>query len=302
MQDSVESITPLSLRYNDDNNQHDLGESNPILDLVKSSPSTQIDNINQSQREHPVGNPVSADNDTQPVGASKSTLIDNFSPPEMDTFLNPHTQDVIQSDSQPSVTKQSKGKAPISKPTCRSTRATKPFDRYQFDKKVGRYSNEHFCLSVRLQEPTSYHEAMTGPQHREWKGAKDEELEALWRKHTFIIVVKPKDRKLITSKWVWKIKYSSTATIKRFKARLVARGYSQEYRNDYEETFAPTLRFESFRMLMAITAILGLEVCQMDVYNAYLEGELKEEIYMEISEGMDVPDQENKALLLLRGL
>ena len=154
-------------------------ESNLISDFVESSTSTQIDSINQNQKEHPVGNPVSADNDNQPVGASESTLIDNLSLPEMDTFLKPHTQDGIQSDSQSLVTKQFKRKTPISKPTRQSTRATKLFDRYQLDKEVGCYSNKHFCLSIRLQEPTSYHKAKIRPQRCEWRGAKDKKLETL---------------------------------------------------------------------------------------------------------------------------
>lgn len=164
-------------------------------------------------------------------------------------------------------------------PTRCSTRATKPFDKYQFDKEAGRQVNEHFTFVAQLQKPATYHEAMTGPQRREWKRAKDEELEALWKKCTFIIVLKPKDRKLITAKWIFRIKYTSAAAIERFKARLVARGFSQEPGIDYDKVFAPILRFESLRMLMAIIAILGLEACQMDVYNAYLEGELKEKIY-----------------------
>lgn len=70
--------------------------------------------------------------------------------------------------------------------------------------------------------------------------------------------------------------------IKKYKARLCARGFSQQYGVDYEETFAPTLRFESLRMLLAMSAVHDLEVEQMDVNNAYLVGDLLEKIYMKV--------------------
>ena len=187
----------------------------------------------------------------------------------------------------------------VSAASSRSRRTKKPYDSKAFDKSKAPMA---IVYIARLPEPATYKEAMTGPNRREWRGATEEELEALRWKRTFIIVPRPKNRELITSKWVFKIKYTSAAVIERFKARLCARGFSQKYGIDYEETFAPTLRFESLRMLMAITALLNLEAHQMDVSNAYLEGELEEEIYMEIPEGMDVPNGKNKALLLQKGL
>ena len=187
----------------------------------------------------------------------------------------------------------------ITATSSRPKRTKRPYDPKAFDKSKAPIA---IVYVAQLPEPATYQEAMTGPNRREWRGAVGEELEALWRKRTFTIVQKPKNRELISPKWVFKIKYTSAAVIERFKARLCARGFSQKYGIDYEETFAPTLRFESLRMLMAMTALLDLEAHQMDISNAYLEGELDVKIYMEIPEGIDVPDPENKALLLQKGL
>ena len=112
-------------------------------------------------------------------------------------------------------------------------------DRYAFD-------NQKVSLAVAYasklsQEPATFSEAMKGQDHRKWKVAIDEGLQALTANGTFTIVDMPPDRDLITSKWVFKIKYFASGTLDRYKARLVARGFSQKYGIDYEETFAPTL-------------------------------------------------------------
>ena len=95
-------------------------------------------------------------------------------------------------------------------------------------------------------------------------------------------------RQSVTSKWVFKIKYTSNGLIDCFKACLVARGFSQQYEIDYEEIFASNLHFKSLRLLFSIAAIDNLHIHQMDVVSAYLAGHLKEEIYMEISEGLSL--------------
>lgn len=88
--------------------------------------------------------------------------------------------------------------------------------------------------------------------------------------------------------------------IDRYKARLVARGYTQVPSLDYEKTFSPTLRHESLRMFLLLAAYFGTEVEQMDVPNAYLKGELQEEIYMEVPEGLTLPPGYNNRDHVLR--
>ncbi|SJL04873.1 uncharacterized protein ARMOST_08244 [Armillaria ostoyae] len=97
----------------------------------------------------------------------------------------------------------------------------------------------------------------------------------------------PAGRDTIGCKWVFLKKYDEDGNISRYKARLVAQGYSQIPGVDYNETFAPVVRLESVHAALGIAAIKDLEISQMDVKGAYLNGELEEEIYMRQPEGYD---------------
>jgi hypothetical protein len=91
--------------------------------------------------------------------------------------------------------------------------------------------------------------------------------------------------RVVSSKWVFRIKETVDRKIERFKARLCTRGISQVHGIDYDETFAPVAKFQSIRIILAITASQDLELDQMDVKTAFLYGELEEEVYMEQPEG-----------------
>ena len=113
----------------------------------------------------------------------------------------------------------------------------------------------------------------------------------------------PPDRKLISSKWVFKKKYLTSGLIDKYKARLVARGFTQREGVDYEETFSPTLRYESLRLLLSLAAVYGLRLWLLDVITAYLNGDLDKEIFMSIPEGIPKTEQNRgKCLRLLKGL
>jgi Reverse transcriptase (RNA-dependent DNA polymerase) len=99
----------------------------------------------------------------------------------------------------------------------------------------------------------------------------------------------PKGRKVVGSKWVFRIKRGPDGAIQKYKARVVAQGFTQVENIDYDETFAPVAKFASLRTILAIAAKEDLEVHQMDVKSAYLNGVLKEEIFMEPPPGFDVP-------------
>ena len=111
-----------------------------------------------------------------------------------------------------------------------------------------------------------------------------------------------KDRKAVGSKWVFKTKRGADGTVERHKARLVAQGYSQQYGQDYDETFSPVVRFESLRTVIAFAVQHGLELHQMDVTTAFLNGELKEEVYMRQPEGFAAKGKEDLVCKLKKSI
>jgi Reverse transcriptase (RNA-dependent DNA polymerase) len=127
---------------------------------------------------------------------------------------------------------------------------------------------------------------MSGPQKKQWEAAIAEELGSLASNDVWTLVERPKSVNIISSRWVFKVKRLPNGQINRYKARVVARGFSQQYGVDYYETFAPVIRMESLRILLAIAAIEDLEVHQINVITAYLAGVLPEEIYMAPSQGL----------------
>uniref|UniRef100_A0A2N9E2L1 Reverse transcriptase Ty1/copia-type domain-containing protein n=1 Tax=Fagus sylvatica TaxID=28930 RepID=A0A2N9E2L1_FAGSY len=129
-----------------------------------------------------------------------------------------------------------------------------------------------------LHEPHSYREAFSNPL---WQAAMTEELDALSRNCTWDLVDLPSEKSVVGCKWVFKIKTRSNGSIERYKARLVAKGFTQEYGIDYEETFAPVARLSSVRTLLAVAASCQWKLFQMDVKNAFLNGDLSEEVYMQ---------------------
>ncbi|KAK9169204.1 hypothetical protein Syun_001344 [Stephania yunnanensis] len=158
------------------------------------------------------------------------------------------------------------------------------------------YLQDYHCFSVisSLHEPSSYREASSDPL---WQQAMTKELSALEKTHTWDLVELPSDKTPIGCKWIYKIKTGSDGSIERYKARLVAKGYTQEYGIDYEETFAPVARLTLVRSLLAVASVRHWPLFQMDVKNAFLNGDLAEEVYMSPPPGYSHPP---KQVCLLR--
>jgi Reverse transcriptase (RNA-dependent DNA polymerase)/Retrotransposon gag protein/Integrase core domain/Chromo (CHRromatin Organisation MOdifier) domain/GAG-pre-integrase domain len=141
-------------------------------------------------------------------------------------------------------------------------------------------------------DPLTYEEALSSPEAAYWRNAIDSELESLQSNKTWSIIARPNCRSLVGCMWIFKRKYNPDGSIARYKARLVAKGYTQRYGIDYEETYAPVAKSTSIRVVLSIGAVLNLEIHQMDVKTAFLNGDLDEEIYMTIPQGIKVSSPE----------
>ncbi|GIL68887.1 hypothetical protein Vafri_22154 [Volvox africanus] len=147
-------------------------------------------------------------------------------------------------------------------------------------------------------EPATYQEATNGPNAEEWRRAMDEEITVQLTNGTWELAKPPPGARILPCRWVYKIKRAEDGGIERFKARLVAKGYEQRAGIDYGEVFAPTSRFASLRTLLAVAAVKGMQIHQLDVSTAFLNGELEEELWMEQPPGYESADPEQACRLL----
>ena len=115
--------------------------------------------------------------------------------------------------------------------------------------------------------------------------AMNEELDQIEKNQTWDLVRRPKDKNAIGTKWVLKNKMNEDGQVVRNKARLVCKGYAQVEGVDYDETFTPVARLEAIRMFLAFASHKKLKVYQMDVKLAFLNGYLKEEVYIDKPDG-----------------
>ena len=135
-----------------------------------------------------------------------------------------------------------------------------------------------------------------------WKEAIKSEIDSILQNHTWELVDLPPGSKPLGYKWIFKRKMKTDGTIDKYKARLVIKGYKQKVGLDYFDNYSPVTRITSIRMVLAIAALRNLEIHQMDVKIAFLNGVLDEEIYMEQHEGFVAPGQEKKVCKLVKSL
>ncbi|RVW48509.1 Retrovirus-related Pol polyprotein from transposon RE1 [Vitis vinifera] len=112
----------------------------------------------------------------------------------------------------------------------------------------------------------------------------------------------PEGKRPVGCKWIFTVKHNPDGSINRFKARLVAKGFTQSYGIDYEETFAPVAKLNSIRVLLSVAVNLDWNLHQLDVKNAFLNGELEEEAYMKIPPSMETPENSGKVCKLRKSL
>lgn len=151
-------------------------------------------------------------------------------------------------------------------------------------------------------EPKTYKEAISCDKKEKWIAAMKEEMSSLEINRTWDLVNLPVGRKPIGCRWVYKVKTDESGNIQRYKARLVAQGFSQKYGADYDQVFAPVIKHTTFRILLTIAAKEGMTVLHFDAKTAFLNGELRETIYMRQAPGFAVEDKQDQVCILRRSL
>ncbi|RVW23974.1 Retrovirus-related Pol polyprotein from transposon RE1 [Vitis vinifera] len=143
------------------------------------------------------------------------------------------------------------------------------------------------------QVPNTIQEAL---KISEWKKAVQDEIDALEKNGTWTITDLPVGKRPVGCKWIFTIKYKADGSVERFKARLVARGFTQSYGIDYQETFAPVAKLNTIRILLSLAVNQDWCLQQLDIKNAFLNGDLEEEVYMEIPPGFEESMAKNQNL------
>ena len=168
-------------------------------------------------------------------------------------------------------------------PVRQSQRTKKAPVRYGLDEfaDTAKQVNHVAKLSQKIEEPTTIKDALSGSHSKEWKLAADQEYSSLMENDTWELVKLPKGRETVGCKWVFRVKYDGEGKIHCYKGRLVAQGFTQKYEIDYDKIFSPVARFSTIRTLLAFAVERKMQIHQMDVVSAFLNGELREEIYMQ---------------------
>ena len=142
-------------------------------------------------------------------------------------------------------------------------------------------------------EPENYEEAI---KHEVWKKAMEEEIWMIEKNNTWELVAIPREREVVSLKWIYKIKLNQEGDIQKHKARLVARGFTQKSDIDFYETFSPVARLETIRTVIVVAAQKKWKIFQLDVKSTFLNGKLDEEIYVEQPQGYFVQGGEERCI------
>ncbi|CAH9120743.1 unnamed protein product [Cuscuta epithymum] len=226
---------------------------------------------------------------------NESTTVDDTAQPDthQDTVDTQTPEDETTDIQHPEVTymPEESHEAPI--PMRQTTRAKIPFVRYNPDT---------YVLLTDGGEPECFDEVLESEQKDKWFRAMQDEMESLHDNHTFDLVKLPNGKRALKNRWVYRLKQEEHSSNPRYKARLVVKGFNQRKGVDFSEIFSPVVKMSSIRVVLALAAILDLEVEQMDVKTVFLHDNLEEEIYMEQPEGFKVKGKEDHVCRLKKSL
>ncbi|RVX16420.1 Retrovirus-related Pol polyprotein from transposon TNT 1-94 [Vitis vinifera] len=150
-------------------------------------------------------------------------------------------------------------------------------------------------------EPECYNEALQDENSSKWELAMKDEMDSLLGNQTWELTELPIGKKALHNKWVYRIKNEHDGS-KRYKARLVVKGFQQKEGIDYTEIFSPVVKMSTIRLVLGMVAVENLHLEQLDVKTAFLHGDLEEDLYMIQPEGFIVQGQENLVCKLRKSL
>ncbi|KAA0033891.1 integrase [Cucumis melo var. makuwa] len=153
-----------------------------------------------------------------------------------------------------------------------------------------------------VESSSSSTSSSTTIQDEKWKIALDQEIDAIRRNETWELMELPTNKRALGVKWVYRTKLKLDGNVEKYKARLVVKCYKQKYGVDYEEIFAIVTRIETIRLILSLAAQNGWKVYQMDVKSAFLNGHLKEEIFVAQPLGYVQRGEEEKVYKLKKAL
>jgi len=154
-------------------------------------------------------------------------------------------------------------------------------------------------VQTRPQIPNTVNQAL---RDEKWRNAMGEEINAQIRNNTFELVPPKPNQNVISTKWIFTLKYLPNGTLDRYKARLVARGFRQQYGLHYSETFSPVVKSLTIRLVLQLAVSRSWTIKQLDVNNAFLQGTLTDEVYVTQPPGFIDPDRPHHVCRLKKAL
>ncbi|KAK9067609.1 hypothetical protein SSX86_011720 [Deinandra increscens subsp. villosa] len=240
----------------------------PFSAQSSSAPST-AQCTTQSQQPHNSTTPTSPSPSSAPSPSPSPSASDHLQPPSTSTH--------------PMVTRSKLG---IFKPKHRADFATLS-------------TNALHIAMLSTTVPKGFKTAAKDPK---WVHAMDEEMTALRQSNTWTLVPRPQSTNIVGSKWVYRIKYHTDGSVQRYKARLVAQGFTQIPGIDYSHTFSPVVKASTVRVVLSLAVLHKWRLHQLDVNNAFLNGNLNETVFMEQPPGYEDSQYPNHVCKLSKAL
>lgn len=179
-------------------------------------------------------------------------------------------------------------------------KVTAPKGTFRGSKRPHRYTGYvAFISKIVDSKPTTFEEAN---KLQVWKEAMQEEYNSIIKNNVWEVVPRPTDKSIVSSKWIFKLKHVVDGSIEKYKAKFVARGFSQKEGIDYDETFAPMARYTSIRTIISLVSIFGWNMYQMDVKTAFLNGNIDQEVFIEQPEASVLHSKESHVCRLIKVL